>query len=74
MAQNLKSGDTVKVIAGENKGKIAKIVKIDRKNNRAILDGINVVERHFAKNAYRQATKKTIQLGIDLSNLKKEGK
>ncbi|MDO4978817.1 MAG: 50S ribosomal protein L24 [Candidatus Saccharibacteria bacterium] len=75
MAQNLKTGDTVKVIAGAHKGETAKIVKVSPKEHKAYLEGINVVERHIAKSAYRpQGGKKTVHLGIDLSNLKKEGK
>jgi large subunit ribosomal protein L24 len=74
MAQNLKSGDKVTIIAGANKGKSGKIVKMDRKNNLACVEGIGVRERHFATNAYRQGGKKDIHVGIHVSNLKKEAK
>lgn len=75
MAQNLKTGDTVKIISGDNKGKTAKIVKMDKKNHKAMLDGIEVRERHLKKTQFNPAGgKKTIHVGIDLSNLKKEGK
>ena len=74
MAQNLKTGDKVVVIAGKNKGKNGKIVKMDLKNGKAMIEGIGIRERHFASNAYRQAGKKEIHVGIDLSNLKKEEK
>ena len=71
MAQNLKANDTVLVIAGDNKGKKAKIVKIDRKTNKAMLEGIGVIERHMKKSYTNpQGGKKTIHVGIDLSNLK----
>lgn len=71
MAQSLKINDKVKVISGDNKGKEAKIVKIDRKAGKAMLDGIGVVERHMRKTQYNPAGgKKTIHVGIDLSNLK----
>ena len=71
MAQNLKANDTVLVIAGDNKGKKAKIVKIDRKTNKAMLEGIGVVERHMKKSYTNpKGGKKTIHVGIDLSNLK----
>ena len=71
MAQNLKANDKVMVIAGSHKGKTAKIVKIDRKNGKAMLEGINVIERHLKKSYYRPAGgKKTVHAGIDLSNLK----
>ncbi|MBQ8984380.1 50S ribosomal protein L24 [Candidatus Saccharibacteria bacterium] len=75
MAQNLKINDTVKIISGDNKGKTGKIVKMDRKNHKAMVEGIEVRERHMKKTQFNPAGgKKTIHVGIDLSNLKKEGK
>lgn len=71
MAQNLKVNDKVLVIAGDHKGTEAKIVKMDRRTGKAMLEGIGLVERHFRK-SYLNPTggKKTIHVGIDLSNLK----
>ena len=46
MAQNLKSGDIVTIIAGDNKGKSGKIVKMDRKNNKAMIEGIGIRESY----------------------------
>ena len=67
----MKINDTVRVIAGDNKGKEAKIVKIDRKNGKACLEGIGIVERHMKKSYLNpQGGKKTIHVGIDMSNLK----
>ena len=71
MAQNLKVNDKVLVIAGSNKGKEAKIVAIDRIAGKACLEGIGMVERHMKKSYLNPAGgKKTVHLGIDLSNLK----
>ncbi|MBR2994043.1 50S ribosomal protein L24 [Candidatus Saccharibacteria bacterium] len=71
MAQNLKINDKVRVISGDNKGKEAKIVKIDAKAGKACLEGIGIVERHMKKSYLNPAGgKKTIHVGIDLSNLK----
>ncbi|MBQ3309523.1 50S ribosomal protein L24 [Candidatus Saccharibacteria bacterium] len=73
MAQNLKINDTVKIISGDNKGKTGKIVKMDKKNHKAMVEGIEVRERHMKKTQFNPAGgKKTIHVGIDLSNLKKE--
>lgn len=75
MAQNLKVGDKVKVIAGDHKGEIAEIVKVDRKANKAFLKDIEVRERHLKRTQFNpKGGKKTIQLGIDFSNLRKEDK
>ena len=71
MAQNLKINDTVLVIAGDHKGTKAKIVRIDRVSNKAFLEGIGLIERHMKKTQFNPAGgKKTIHMGIDLSNLK----
>lgn len=75
MAQNLKAGDKVVIIAGDNKGKSGKIVKMDVKGHKAMIEGIEVRERHLKKTQFNPAGgKKTVHVGIDLSNLKKEGK
>ena len=67
--KSLKVNDTVLVISGDHKGEKAKIVKID--GHKACLEGIGEVERHLRK-SYLNPTggKKTVHLGIDLSNLK----
>ncbi len=71
MAQGLKINDKVRIISGSKKGTEAKIVKIDRKNGKACLEGIGMVERHMKKSYLNPAGgKKTIHVGIDLSNLK----
>ncbi|MBR2997350.1 KOW motif-containing protein [Candidatus Saccharibacteria bacterium] len=70
MAQNLKTGDTVKIISGSHKGESGKIVKMDRSNHKALVENIGVRERHVSAGQFRQAGKKTVHLGIDLSNLK----
>ena len=70
MAQNLKINDKVKIISGDNKGTEAKIVKIDRRAGKAMLEGIGLVERHMRKSYLNPAGgKKTVHVGIDLSNL-----
>ena len=67
----MKVNDIVKIIAGDNKGTEAKIVKIDRKAGKACLEGIGLVERHMKKSYLNPAGgKKTIHKGIDMSNLK----
>lgn len=42
----LKKGDTVKVIAGSEKGKVGKIVKLHRDSDRVIVDGVAKKIRH----------------------------
>lgn len=69
--KSLKVNDKVIVIAGSHKGTEAKIVKIDRERGVAMLEGIGVRERSLKRTQYNpRGGKKTIHLGIDLSNLK----
>ena len=42
----LKKGDNVIVIAGKDKGKAGKILVVDRKKNRVIVEGVNIVSKH----------------------------
>lgn len=47
----IKSGDTVRVIAGEHKGKEGKVVRVDREKNKAIVEGVNLVKKHTKPSA-----------------------
>jgi large subunit ribosomal protein L24 len=38
--------DNVKVIAGKYNGKIGKVLKVFNINNRAIVEGVNIIKRH----------------------------
>jgi len=66
----LKKGDTVKVISGEARGSQGKIVSIDTKKLRAIVEGVNMIsksEKPSAKNTNGGITKK--EGSIHISNL-----
>ena len=43
---NIKKEDKVKVIAGKDKGKIGKVLKVNRKKGRILVEKINMVKRH----------------------------
>ncbi len=47
----IKVGDMAKVITGSNKNKEGKVLKILRKENRVILEGINVIKKHVKPSA-----------------------
>lgn len=47
----IKSGDTVKVIAGDHKGSEGKVLNVDREKNKAIVEGINMVSKHTKPSA-----------------------
>ena len=42
----IKKDDKVKVIVGKDQGKIGKVLKVDRKKNRILIEKINMVKRH----------------------------
>ena len=42
----IKKGDTVKVIAGKDNGKEGKVVSVDPKNCKVVVEGVNVVKKH----------------------------
>jgi large subunit ribosomal protein L24 len=68
---HIKKGDTVMVIAGESKGKQGRVLLVDPKANKAIVEGINQVSKHTrpnAKNPKGGIIKK--EALIHLSNLK----
>ncbi len=42
----IKKGDTVKVIAGSDKGAEGKVIKVLREDERVVVEGVNLVKRH----------------------------
>ena len=47
----IKTGDSVKVIAGDHKGEEGKIVKIFVDKNKAIVEGVNMISKHTKPSA-----------------------
>ena len=56
-AMKIKKGDTVKVIAGKDKGKEGKVLAVNVKDNTVIVEGINMVTKHNKPSAANQARK-----------------
>ena len=48
---HIKKGDTVCVIAGDNKGQQGKVLKVEVSKQRAIVEGVNVVKKATKPNA-----------------------
>ncbi|WP_010230084.1 50S ribosomal protein L24 [Gillisia marina] len=66
----IKSGDTVRLIAGDHKGQEGKVQRILRDKNKAIVEGVNMVSKHekpSASNPQGGIVKK--EAPIHLSNL-----
>ncbi len=43
----IKKGDTVKVIAGKDTGKEGKVLVVDHKNAKVVVEGVNMVTKHM---------------------------
>jgi large subunit ribosomal protein L24 len=66
----IKTGDNVRVIAGKDKGKEAKVMQVFPKLNRIVVEGINVATRHLSGGRGRQGQKITFPAPIHVSNVK----
>ena len=47
----IKMGDTVKIITGKDKDKEGKVIAINRKTKRVIVEGANMITKHVKPNA-----------------------
>ena len=45
-AMKIKKGDTVKVIAGKDKGAEGKVIQVHREEQRVVVEGVNRVKKH----------------------------
>ena len=50
----VKKADTVKVIAGKDKDKEGKVLSVDKKNGKVVVEGVNMVTKHAKPSAANQ--------------------
>ncbi|MCL2719427.1 MAG: 50S ribosomal protein L24 [Lachnospiraceae bacterium] len=50
----IKKGDTVKVIAGKDNGKEGKVLEVDRKKGRVLVEGVSIITKHTKPSAANQ--------------------
>lgn len=65
----IRKGDTVVVTTGRDKGKKGEVLKVLRDENRALVQGVNVVRRHQRPTAADPGGIQTKELPIHVSNL-----
>ena len=66
----IKSGDTVRVIAGDHKGSEGKVLQVLRDKNKAIVEGVNMVKKHMKPSAQNpQGGIVEKEASIQISNL-----
>jgi large subunit ribosomal protein L24 len=62
--------DTVVVLSGDDKGKTAKVLKVDRANGKVIVEGINRVYKHVRKSQKNpQGGRLSKEMPIDMSKV-----
>jgi large subunit ribosomal protein L24 len=72
MANKLKKGNEVVVIAGDHKGSKGKILEVLREKNRVLVEGVNLVKKHERKTQDNpQGSIVEREASIHISNVKK---
>ncbi|MBP2302279.1 50S ribosomal protein L24 [Azospirillum picis] len=69
MAAKIKTKDKVVVLTGKDKGKTGEVLKVLPKENRAVVQGVNVVKKHQRASARSQGGIVEFEAPIDVSNL-----
>jgi len=65
----IKKGDFVVMLSGRDKGKNGEVLKVMPQENRAIVQGVNVVKRHQRQTADQEAGIISKEATVHLSNL-----
>ena len=67
----VKVGDNVKILAGKDKGKEGKIIKTLRKDNKVVVEGINMIKKHVKPNRMNEVGSIVeMEAPIHVSNVK----
>ena len=70
MGIKIRKGDTVMVIAGDDKGKTGRVLSVDETKRRVIIEKVNFVKRHTkARSATQQGGILEKEAPIHLSNV-----
>lgn len=68
----IKKGDNVKVITGKDKGKSGKVIRVLVKENKVIIEGLNMMKKHQRpRKTGEKGSMINIAMPIDVSNVKK---
>ena len=66
----IKKGDTVRVIAGADKGKEGKVISVDQKNGKVVVENVNMLTKHTKPSMANQNGGIIHQEGpVDISNV-----
>jgi large subunit ribosomal protein L24 len=66
----IRTGDTVEVIAGNDRGQRSRVIKVDRATGKALVEGVNRVKKHIRRSQkYPQGGVLSKEMPVQLSNL-----
>lgn len=65
----IKKGDKVVVTTGANKGAKGEVLKVDLKNSRVLIQGVNMVKKHKKPTQQSAGGIETIEAPIHVSNV-----
>ena len=66
---NFKTGDKVIVISGKDKGKEGKIINVLRKENKVVVEGLNIVKKHIKGNGQQPGSITEVEAPLHASNV-----
>jgi len=67
---HIRKGDTVQVIAGDDKGKSGKVLELIPEKSRAVVEGVNIVTKHQKPSAGKpEGGIKKVEAAVHISNL-----
>lgn len=67
----IRTGDTVEVIAGNDRGQKSRVIKVDREAGKALVEGVNRVKKHIRRSQkYPQGGVLSKEMPVQLSNVK----
>jgi len=69
MAARIKKGDRVVVLAGKDAGKTGDVLRVYPKENRVLVQGLNMVKRHQRQSAQSEGGIVSKEMPLHLSNL-----
>ncbi len=70
MARHVRKGDTVMVIAGDDRGKTGEVLRVDAKAGKVLVQGVNRVYRHLRPSRrHPQGGRIQKEMPIDISNV-----
>lgn len=70
MVKKIKTGDTVRVLLGKDRGKQAKVMAVFPKDERVLVEGVNIVKKHVkARRSGEKGQRVEVAAPLNISNV-----